>query len=419
MDEGENGGHDRARQTLSWRGPLVAFALGLVVFGAVSGDRLLTPSRDNHYVHLAHGILHGRLFLEGAPPHRNDWARHEGKWFVAFPPLPAILMLPGVAARGLECNDRLFTLPFAAAGPALLLLLLNLLAARGRIARGPKERRLLTALYGVGTVHFFCAAQGSVWYTAHMVGGVMLLAFLLCAADAGRPVLAGLFLALAFACRPPMLLCGAFLLFELARLPRREALRRAALAALPLALVLAGLMAMNAARLGDPFEFGHRHLVVIQAARIEEWGLFSLRYLGRNLAALLASVPWLTAEAPYFKVSLHGLALWVTTPAFLWILWPARVGRDFAAVAITAALVALPSLFYQNTGWVQFGQRFSLDYAPLLVLLLALGGRRFGRLFIAAVALSIAVNLFGAVTFDRAPRFYAGGADRHAIFPSD
>jgi hypothetical protein len=404
---------------VSLRGPLIVFALGLVVFGAASGDRLRAPSHDNHYVHLADGILHGRLFLEGEPPHRNDWARHDGKWFVAFPPLPALLMLPGVAAWGLDFNDRLFTLPFAAAGPALLLLLLNLLAARGRIARGPKERWLLTALYGVGTVHFFCAVQGSVWYTAHMVGGAMLLCFLIFAADARRPVLAGLFLAFAFACRPPMLLGGAFLLFELAHLPRGGALRRAALAALPLGLVLGALMAMNVARLGDPLEFGHRHLVVIQTARIEKWGLFSLHYLGRNLAALLASVPWLTAEAPFVKISLHGLALWVTTPVFLWIIWPSRPGRDYAAVAITAALVALPSLFYQNTGWVQFGQRFSLDYAPFLVLLLALGNRRFGRLFAAAVAVSIAINLFGAVTFDRAPQFYAGGGDRFAIFPRD
>ncbi|HUU21366.1 MAG TPA: hypothetical protein VM389_02405 [Phycisphaerae bacterium] len=419
MGSGDSGGHGEAARTISLRGPLIAFTLGLVVFGAASWDRLLTPSHDNHYVHLADAMLHGRLHLEGEPPHRNDWARHDGKWFVSFPPLPAVLMLPGVALWGMKFNDRLFTLPFAAAGPALLLLLLNLLATRGRIDRGARERWLLTTLYGVGTVYFFCAAQGSVWYTAHIVGGVMLLLFLLFAADARRPLLAGLFLALAFACRPPMLLCGAFLLFELSRIPRGEALRRTVLAALPLALVLGGLMAMNHARFGDPFEFGHRHLVVIQSARIEQWGLFSVHYLGRNLAALLASVPWLTAEAPHVKISLHGLALWVTTPALLWILWPSRPGRDFTAVAVTAALVALPSLFYQNTGWVQFGQRFSLDYAPLLVLLLAIGNRRFGRLFVAAVAISVAVNLFGAATFDRAPRFYAGGKDRHAIFPPD
>ena len=51
----------------------------------------------------------------------------------------------------------------------------------------------------------------------------------------------------------------------------------------------------------------------------------------------------------------------------------------FSALALTALAVALPTLFYQNTGWVQFGPRFSLDYLPLLFVLVALSGRRRGQ----------------------------------------
>ena len=39
-------------------------------------------------------------------------------------------------------------------------------------------------------------------------------------------------------------------------------------------------------------------------------------------------------------------------------------------------LTALPSLLYQNSGYIQFGYRFSLDYFVFLVLLIAIGGRR-------------------------------------------
>ena len=35
-------------------------------------------------------------------------------------------------------------------------------------------------------------------------------------------------------------------------------------------------------------------------------------------------------------------------------------------------------LFYQNSGWVQFGYRFSLDYMVFLIALLAVGGNRLG-----------------------------------------
>jgi hypothetical protein len=415
------------------------FVAGLIVFGAVSWDRLGSHSRDNHYVYLADAMLHGRLHIEGRPPHRNDWAEYDEKWYVSFPPLPAVLMIPGVAIFGLDFNDRLFTLPFAAAGPALLLLLLQMLRARGRLDRRPWHLWLIASLYGVGTVYFFCAVQGSVWYTAHMVGGVMLLLFLLASLDARHPLLAGLFLGLAFACRPPMLLAFPFYLYELLRasgtdrsqplgvwlrsslgeLGTRRIVRSILLFGVPVAAVLGALMLFNAARFDDPFEFGHRYLKVIQAPRIEKWGLFHYHYLPRNLAANLTSLPWLSVEAPHVKISLHGLAIWFTTPALLWALWPRQVSRGYVALAITTALIALPTLLYQNTGWVQFGQRFSLDYTPLLMLLVALGRRKIGKLFALAVAFAIAVNLFGAVTFGRHQEFYAWGKHKHDIFQPD
>ena len=64
------------------------------------------------------------------------------------------------------------------------------------------------------------------------------------------------------------------------------------------------------------------------------------------------------------------------------------------------AAVALLDLLYQNSGWIQFGYRFSLDYSVSLFALLALGGRRFGVGFRALLRWRCAVNLFGAITFD-------------------
>jgi hypothetical protein len=433
----KNSSADRLRRP--WLAPLLVFVAGLAVYGSFSAERLLSHSRDNHYVYLADCFLDGRLFLEGKPPHRNDWARHDGRWFVSFPPFPAVLMMPGVAIRGLEFNDRLFTLPLAAAGPALLLILLQMLAARGRISRKAGGRLLLTALYGVGTIYFFCAVQGSVWYTAHIVGGVMLLLYLILSLDARHPLLAGLCLGLAFASRPPMILAAPLFLHELLRscrtdpeapltkraglllgqLDKSVAARRLALFSLPLLAAIGAVLWLSWARCGDPLEPGHGFLRVIQTPRIEKWGLISYHYLGRNLSALLSSLPWLTAEAPHVKISLHGLALWLTTPLFLWALWPRRLTRDYAAVAVTLLLVALPSLLYQNTGWVQFGQRFSLDYTPFLILLLAMGERRFGKLWIACLIWSMAINAFGAATFDRCRQFYAHGEHRHEIHQPD
>ena len=163
---------------------------------------------------------------------------------------------------------------------------------------------------------------------------------------------------------------------------------------------------MNLARTGDPFEFGHRFLKVRWSGRIEEYGLFNWRFLGRNLGAALALVPWFESRPPYLQISTHGLALWFTTPAFVLALWPRVRTPLYQSLALLTLLVAGPSLFYQNSGWIQFGWRFSLDFTPFLILLLALSGRRFDRCFYLLVALGILVNTFGAITFDRIREFY-------------
>ena len=406
------------KQARKWA--LAIYVAFLVVFAGTLAGRLPKHSSDNHYVYLADAMLHGRLHIEGKPPHRNDWAQYNGKWYVSFPPLPAVLMIPGVAVFGMSFNDRIFTLFFAAAGPALLFLILAALARRRTIDRPQWELALLSFLYGLGTVYYFAAVQGSVWYTAHMVGGVFLLLFILASLGGRHPLLAGLTLGAAFACRPPMLLAFPFFFYEavisqmdteksfkegVRALVRQSGLctvlKPLMLIAIPLALVLTALMAMNYARFDNPFEFGHKLLKVRWTGRIERWGLFNYHYLARNLATAFTLLPWISTSKPYIQISNHGLALWFTTPVLLYILWPTVRTRFYTALAVTAAVTAVPSLLYQNSGWVQYGYRFALDYMPFLILLIAASGRRFGKLFLTLCAFSVVINLFLAVTFDR------------------
>ena len=83
--------------------------------------------------------------------------------------------------------------------------------------------------------------------------------------------------------------------------------------------------------------------------------------------------------------------------------------------------MALPSLFYQNTGWVEFGYRFSNDYAVFLFALLALGGHELKGLFALAGAWAIAVNAFGAYSFGRPSMsgYYFSDASQKIIFQPD
>ena len=90
------------------------------------------------------------------------------------------------------------------------------------------------------------------------------------------------------------------------------------------------------------------------------------------------------------------MSMLVTTPALGYTVAPASRSPLSRGLWLSILAAAIPALLYQNSGFLQFGYRFSLDYIVFLVMLLAVGGRRFTWLFKAMVIFGIAVNLFGA-----------------------
>jgi hypothetical protein len=248
-----------------------------------------------------------------------------------------------------------------------------------------------------------------VWHLAHVCGVVLALVYAWASIEAKRPIAAGLALGAAALTRTPMAFMFPLFVLEWWRVSPRDWRRLAAFALPILAFAIAG-GAYNLARFGSFTEFGHRFLEVRQQQQIEEYGLASLHYLPRNLAVAFAQLPLASG-----KISGHGLALWVTTPA-LALLTSREASPIRRALWITTACVALPSLLYQNTGWVQFGYRFSLDYMVFLVMLIAACGRAMTPLARTLIAVSIAINLYGAYVFDRDPSAFEYDYDHVKIF---
>lgn len=368
--------------------------------------------------------------------------RRETKYYVSFPPFPGLVMVPMVAIFGMNTNDVLFNIVLAPLAPALLFLLLRRLRARGDSQRSERDDLLLTFILGVGSVYYFCSVRGEIWYTAHIIAVILSVLYVYAALDARHPFWAGLFLVSGFLCRPELLFASPLFIWELIRVnsePKSEAARDGAEATaaggepesdwqallnrlrrldrratwkaliafgIPIAVLGLGAGVLNLLRFGRLTEFGHTYLKVIQHDQIQRYGLFNLTYLGRNLACAFALTPTIVAGPPWIRVSWHGLAMWVTTPVLLYLLWPRVRGPLHRPLWITVACVALPDLLYQNSGWVQFGYRFSLDYMVLLMVLLAIGGRPFTRQFKLLALYGFAINLFGAITFYWAGQFY-------------
>src|SRR5205085_1065913 len=120
------------------------------------------------------------------------------------------------------------------------------------------------------------------------------------------------------------------------------------------------------------------------------------------------------------------------TPLLVYLIWPRRPERALApedgatpgpvslpsspwrGLCLCLMLVAFVDLLYQNTGWVQFGYRFMLDWGVFAFGLLALQSRSIGRTARALIVFAVAVNTFGAITFNRLRHYYFDG-----FFPSE
>jgi hypothetical protein len=442
-----------------WRGFLIVYLVFAGAYLGASSGRLRQHSIYNHYVYLAEGWLHGRLALAGQPPNENDWAKvdvfklRDGRElkgtygsktggpadrfyplrgqsetvpeseivsrssirYVSFPPFPAVLMTPFVAIWGLQFNDVLFTALWAALNPALLFLLLGSMRRRGLSKRTVTDDLWLTVLLGVGSVYYYCAVIGQVWFTALIVAVTLSIGYVWASLGAERPALAGLFVALGFATRPPWLVVPLFL-WEAVRVSGGWAALRTsagwrALAprlvrfSVPIATIGAVLAWHNWARFQNPFEFGHKFLNIGWQERIARYGLFNYHFLSRNLAAALVLLPRIMTKAPYVKISHHGMSLLVTSPNLGYTVMPQERTHLTKPLWLTIAAVAIPSLLYQNSGYIQFGYRFSLDYMVYFVVLLAIGNRPFTRTFKGLIVVAFAINLFLAIVFDRFMEF--------------
>jgi hypothetical protein len=424
-------------------------------------DRLVQHTAFNHYALLADAWLHGRQDLGGHPPfytQNNDFAEYQGKTYISFPPLPAMLMLPFVKLAGSAENfrDGQFVIWLAGLAPAFVFCALEKLRRTQRSPRSERENLILAFLFAFGTVYFFTAVEGTVWFAAMVVATAVTALYALFALDAERPLLAGAMMACVYLSRPSAIWMSLLFAMEALRVSTpgefaagaswreriaaarkridvRALARRYALFAAPILVALAIVTWMNWTRYGraTPVYFDHEFLTVAWRGRMMKWGLISYHYLAKNLGVALTSLPWLPAHgeraafgAP-FKINEHGLALWFTTPLYFWLLWPKRLDPPgkwlYGVLAFSAALPAAMDLLYQNSGWRQFGYRFSNDYAVLLVLLLAIGARPMKWLFGAAAAWGVAWNLFGAATFDKGQfdRFYYREGSQTVVYQPD
>ena len=188
---------------LSARVAILAGALVLYAGTAfIVGHASTTTARFDQ---LAAAFLRGELYL---PPDSDpyDLTPHAGRLHVPFPPLPALLLLPWVALRGVAAvNAVALSVLCGALSVAFVYLLLNGLRRRGWIETRATTPLWLTLLFAAGSVHWYIAVDGSVCFLGQTCTVLFLALAAWLAVRTPSPWPAGAALALALLGRPSVI----------------------------------------------------------------------------------------------------------------------------------------------------------------------------------------------------------------------
>lgn len=398
----------------------VLLKVALVVLAAGVIDSVTDVLPDDDSVGSMHALqaeawLDGELELGRSV---EDVAEYDGKVYSPYPPAPALVLLPLVAVFGL--NGPLPTL--AALGmSALAVWFAWRICQRVGLARTP-TLMLLLGLF-LGTAYWACVlSSAEVWFFAHVVA----VTFLLGAFDSalrGRALATGLFLGAAVLSRQMMIFALPFLVALLLEAPegngngdgddappdRRCNALQVALFAAPFLVLVAAYCMLNAARFSGPFDTGYSSIDLsgFLETRVDKYGLFNPAYVPFNVEHMFlqgfqldyTGDQHLTVEG----TDPFGTSLTIASP-FLFFAFLAR-GRQRLLVAAWASigLCLLGQLLYYNNGYAQTNaQRFSLDFVPMLFVLLVWGVQRAKtRLWQAAAAFAVALNFFAFVVVPR------------------
>ena len=184
--------------------------------------------------------------------------------------------------------------------------------------------------------------------------------------------------------------------------------RRGWSAALGAAIPLGLLVAYNVVSTGHVFHPGYQYLYELEAGFYTplhynlDWQIEDVRYLPQNVGIMFLNTPvWLPTEVPralggeplcvdpaavrgLFNPDCPlllprdtGMSILLTSPAYLLgliaVRWGFGLSRLVTGAGLAVVIIAVVNLMHFSQGWVQFGYRFSLDFAPWAILLVAIG----------------------------------------------
>lgn len=385
---------------IDWRNLLFLF-FGIIavyiVAWSFTGTWPWTANPYNSYSLQASRWLSGHLDL-GKNYSHLEIAEYNGRFFISFPPFPSFVMLPFALFCGASTPDGWIALAVSLIGAAYVMKLFTHFGSNG-------EKAVFWTLftYSASNMIFICI-NGWVWFIAqNMCFTLTVMAFYYAVQNKGGLSLA--FWACAVGCRPFQaiyIVVIAYLLWQNIKVNQKDTsvwhavLQKWRWFIAPCVIAII-YMTLNFARFGSVFEFGHNHLPEFQSARL---GQFNLAYIKENLLKLFALPPIKNGVVQFPKF--NGFAFFIVSPIFISyaiLLTKAVVKKEINKIHLAIpVLIGMHFLFltaHKTMGGYHFGNRYTLDALPALLLSLAAIApyskeKYHTPLFILGIALNIA-----------------------------
>ena len=354
---------------------LLAFLFFLITFVVYyfTGEGGATPY--HYFAPLAEAFLDGRIHLLSKPPWLNELLPVDGKYYVIYPPIPAVLLIPQILIFGPDPNQTVASVFWGSLCVVVVYFLMR------RLTQSVRLQIWMTMLFGFGTIFWYLASIGKAWFFAHVASFLFLALAITETFGKRRPLLIGLLLGLSFWCRLPVVLSLPFFLIMLSdmwfnkdetNIIKKINLKPLILLGLGVGIFIILNFIYNYARFDTI-----ANIAYTMQAEEEPWfypkGLFHISYIAKHLWIFFLKPPLFSWDSPYVIPSMEGMSILITTPAVIYVLFAGI--RNKTALACWSAIipVAMVSFAHGGYGWVQFGYRFALDFYPFLLVLIALG----------------------------------------------
>lgn len=385
--------------------------VGFVLFATFQYLTVGQRGGDTQLVVLSSEFLKWNIELPRNNLPKLDIANYYNNYYVYFGPLASILLLPFVFVFGTSVPQVSIGV-FSMISSGILAYFIS------RHFKFEKQNALWLSLFFVySTVLFSSGVTNITAWQVETLGVPMMLMALYLYFKKKHAFFVGLFVGLALLSRLTLVGMVAFFFFEM--LQKRFSKKQFIILCIPIILCLSLFALYNQKRFHSVFETGYSYNISkeelpIGANRV--YGEISIMHIPANLYSFFIMSPLPLKEVdsqgfvlkfPYMRADAWGVAIWFTSPLFLYLILRFKKGTYTVSSIIAVLILALPVFTWYSVGFAQFGYRYALDFLPFLfLLLLPCLGAKLSKTAIILIILGVLFNtIYAGSIFGNYPVF--------------